>query len=309
MKQARKALLRGVLGLGLLAGVVALADVSQLQQLLAQAKPAWLLLGLAAALLSNLISAWRWSALARWLGCEVQTPQAVRWYFQGMGLNALLPGAVVGGDVYRAMALKRDGQPTAAAAWSVLLDRLSGVWMLCALGALGAFFMAEPLAQWLGWPVQLLQALAGLALGAGLLLPWALPWLVRCLPQGGWSLPLRAVMAHPDYRRQMAWQALVSTGVQVFSAAALACGGVALGLDLPPPAWAFAMAPVFLMAALPVSVGGWGTREAAAVIALSPFGAPAAAAVGTAIIYGGYGIVQALLGALAFGMPGQTRQS
>ena len=36
---------------------------------------------------------------------------ALRWYFQGMGLNALLPGAVLGGDVYRALALRQSGQP------------------------------------------------------------------------------------------------------------------------------------------------------------------------------------------------------
>jgi uncharacterized membrane protein YbhN (UPF0104 family) len=57
------------------------------------------------------------------------------------------------------------------------------------------------------------------------------------------------------------------------------------------------------MAALPVSVGGWGTREAAAVAALAPFGVPAPAAVGAAMIYGLYGIAQGALGALAFGLP------
>ena len=54
-----------------------------------------------------------------------------------MGLNALLPGAVVGGDVYRAVALRQAAQNAVAASASVVLDRLSGVWMLCVLGALG----------------------------------------------------------------------------------------------------------------------------------------------------------------------------
>ncbi|HPK31293.1 MAG TPA: lysylphosphatidylglycerol synthase domain-containing protein, partial [Ottowia sp.] len=75
------------------------------------------------------------------------------------------------------------------------------------------------------------------------------------------------------------------------------------GVHLGVAAWAFAIAPVFLMAALPVSVGGWGTREAAAVAALAPFGVAPAAAVGVGMIYGLYGVAQALLGALAFGLP------
>lgn len=307
MKRWQKTWLRGLLGGGLLLAVVALADVAALGRLLAQASPTWLLAGLGAGLLSNVVSALRWGALARWLGCELNQQQAVRWYFQGMGLNALLPGAVVGGDVYRAMVLRRDGQPTGPAAWSVLLDRLSGVWMLCALGALGAACSAPELAAALHWPAPVVRGLALLGLLAGLAFPWALPGLLRLLPQRDWAQPLRAAVAHPDFGRQLLWQALASTGVQVFSATALACGGRALGLDLPPSAWAFAMAPVFLMAALPVSVGGWGTREAAAVIALAPFGAPAAAAVGAAMLYGAYGIAQALLGTLAFGLPARQR--
>ncbi|MCV4676822.1 lysylphosphatidylglycerol synthase domain-containing protein, partial [Escherichia coli] len=82
--------------------------------------------------------------------------------------------------------------------------------------------------------------------------------------------------------------------------AALAFGGRAVGLDLPAAVWIAAAAPIFLMAALPVSVGGWGTREAAAGVALAAFGVPAAQAVGAALIYGLYGLAQAALGGLMF---------
>ena len=76
-----------------------------------------------------------------------------------------------------------------------------------------------------------------------------------------------------------------------------------VGVALPASVWAWAIAPVFLMAALPVSVGGWGTREAAAVAALAPFGVAASAAVGVGVVYGVYGLAQGALGALAFGLP------
>lgn len=48
------------------------------------------------------------------------------------------------------------------------------------------------------------------------------------------------------------------------------------------------------MAALPVSVGGWGTREAAAVAALAPFGVPAVLAVGVGLLYGVFALGQGL---------------
>ena len=305
MKRAHKALLRGLLGGALLVAVIALADPARVLAQLRQAHVGWLLAGLAAAVASNVVSALRWRALARWLGADVSVRDASRWYFQAIGLNALLPGAVLGGDLYRAVVLRRAGQATLASSWSVVLDRVSGLWMLCAIGGIGAALYADVLAPWLRLPagVFTLLMLAGTALW--LMLPWVLPALLR---YGGvrWLAPLRAAAERPDFNRQMGWQALASAAVQVLSAAALAGGGLALGVQLPLAAWAFAIAPVFLMAALPVSVGGWGTREAAAVASLAPFGVAAPAAVGVGVIYGLYQLAQGAMGALAFGLPGQS---
>ena len=115
-----------------------------------------------------------------------------------------------------------------------------------------------------------------------------------------------AIFAHwqptIDQRLALLHQALASMAVQVLSAAALSAGAWALGVQAAWPAWAFAMTPIFLLAALPVSVGGWGTREAAAVLALAPFGVDAAGAVGAALVYGLYGLAQGGAGALAFGL-------
>ena len=314
MKRARKALIRGLLGLALLAAVLALADPARVAAQLRQAQPGWLLAGLAAGIASNLVSALRWRALAQWLGAPVSARDACRWYFQAIGLNALLPGAVVGGDFYRAVMLRRASHATAtvlAPGWSVVLDRVSGLWMLCAMGGLGAAACADVLAPWLRLPAG---AFAMLTLAATLLwlaLPWALPLLLRWSParlQGGWLVPLRLAVARPHFRRLWVGQALASAAVQVLSAAALAAGGMALGVALPALVWAWAIAPVFLMAALPLSVGGWGTREAAAVAALAPFGVAAPAAVGVGMIYGLYGLVQGALGALALGLPRGTRR-
>ena len=302
MKRPHKALLRGLLGLALLGAVLALADPARVLAQLRQAHPGWLLAGLAAAVASNVVSALRWRALARWLGADLHVGDACRWYFQAIGLNALLPGAVVGGDVYRAVVLRRAGQDTLASSWSVVLDRVSGLWMLCAIGGLGAAACADVLAPWLRLPAGVFIALMLAGTALWLLLPWALPALLRrwC---PGWLAPLRTAALRPDFGAQLGWQVLASVAVQILSAAALAGGGLALGVQLSPAAWAFAIAPVFLMAALPVSVGGWGTREAAAVAALAAFGVAAPAAVGVGVIYGVYGLAQGALGALAFGLP------
>ena len=307
MGRGTKALWRGLAGLALLAAVLALADPARVLAALRHADAAWLLAGLAAAIASNAVSALRWRALARWLGAELTVADAGRWYFQAIGLNTLLPGAVVGGDVYRALMLRRAGQAPAAAGWSVVLDRVSGLWMLCAIGGLGAAACAEVLAPWLRLPAAVFAPLLLAGTALWLALPWALPALLGQRPRaGGWLAPLRLAAARPDFRRQLGWQAAASAAVQLLSAAALAAGALALGVQQPLAVWAWAIAPVFLMAALPLSVGGWGTREAAAVAALAPFGVAAPAAVGVAVVYGLYGLAQGALGALAFGLPRNT---
>jgi uncharacterized membrane protein YbhN (UPF0104 family) len=302
VKRIHKTLLRGLLGLALLAAVITLADPARVLASLRQADPVWLLAGLLAAIASNLVSALRWRALARWLGAEAGARDACRWYFQAIGLNALLPGAVVGGDVYRAVMLRRTGQNALASGWSVGLDRVSGLWMLCAIGGLGAAACAPSLSAALRIPAPALVALALAGTLLWLALPWCLPFLLRRM-KSGWLAPLRAAAARADFSAQVGWQALASAAVQALSAAALAAGALALGVRQPLQVWAFAIAPIFLMAALPVSVGGWGTREAAAAAALAPFGVAAPAAIGAAMIYGLYGIAQGALGALAFGLP------
>ena len=143
-----------------------------------------------------------------------------------------------------------------------------------------------------------------------LLLPWIVLQGLRSnwfkLP-GAWLEPVRMAAGSPNFLLQLWVQAASSALVQLLSAGALACGAMALGLHLSLAVWAFVIAPVFLMAALPVSVGGWGTREAAAVAALAPFGVPAALAVGIGLLYGVFALGQGALGALALGLPGRAQ--
>jgi uncharacterized membrane protein YbhN (UPF0104 family) len=309
VNKGRKAFAKGLLGLALLGAVIYFANPLQLWGRLQQANPWWLLAGFGVSIVSNIVSAWRWRAMAAWLGAEMSVTSAMRWYFQAIGLNVLLPGAVVGGDVYRALALQKTGQSKSISSLSVILDRLSGLWMLCAIGGLGAVACAATLAPWLHLNVTLFSTALLLVTVLWLLLPWGLLKAVHRkwirLP-GAWLAPLQDAVQWADFIPQLWLQGLSSAMVQLLSAAALACGALALGLWQPLSVWAFAIAPIFLMAALPVSVGGWGTRETAAVAALAPFGVPATLAVGVGLLYGVFALAQGALGALALGLPAKS---
>lgn len=311
--------------------VVALAGPRDILTAVWRADPAWLAVGLTSATLANVMSALRWRGLCRWLGLPVPTRWAIVTYFRGVAVNAVLPGAVVGGDVMRAYGLQRLGHPRVEAGVSVVLDRLSGLWMLVALGlaALGwgadtaeARRLLERWPQWAAWPWRALAWSAAAALVIG---PWAVLRLAarhlqahrspapRAMAAGIEARPQAVVpratwvqaMLHPHAARRYAAQVVYSLAVQALSVATLACAAQAVGQQV--PAWALTAAavPIFLMATLPVSFGGWGTREAAAVVCLGVLGVPAHAAVTISVIYGVYPLVQAGLGLLAQG--GATR--
>lgn len=116
------------------------------------------------------------------------------------------------------------------------------------------------------------------------------------------ALLARTMGAHPQAGRFYAGQCLRSWVVQALSVSTLGCAALAIGVPL--EAWMVAAAavPITLMATLPVSHGGWGTREAAAVISLAPLGVDAAQAVAIAVLCGLLPVAQALLTFFAEGV-------
>jgi len=276
------------------------AGPAELLTTLRQADGAWLLAGLACSLVFNLLSALRWRHLVRWLGHEVSRHWALAVSFRALALGSVLPGATLGGDMLRAWHLRSHGCPGGAAALSVLLDRLSGLWMLWALAAAGVAAGAaapglQPVQQALGIPAGISLAPLGLsALAMVLVLP--LLALLATRQAGG---QLAALLQRPGPLQAYAWQAGASLAAQAFSVASFACAARAFGIGVPMELVAITAAPIFLAASLPISFGGWGTRELATVAAWSVLGVAAAQATSASLAFGGYGLAQAVLGVMA----------
>lgn len=295
-----KTLLRTVASLLLVALVIYLVGPQRVLSAFANADPRWLVGGMGSALVATLLSAGRWHALAGWLGAPAPFISLLMAYWRGITANTVLPGGNLGGDALRAMHLQREGHALGVAAASVVLDRISGLWMLVVIS-----LAMTALAQTLGWlPPTLLplpaQASALLALAAllGPLLLWQVStrtvhWLPAKLASA-----LDIVHCRPHPLRLYGGQMLWSGGVQVFSILAFACGARAVGLALPLSDFVIAAGPIFVLAALPVSIGGWGTREAAAAFTLALFDAPRDLAVAASVLYGLFAAVQGLAGAI-----------
>src|SRR5204862_6781623 len=98
-------------GVAILAAVVWYADPEALAIQLQAVDATWFAFGLAASIVSNIISAARWAAIARGLGLVAPLGQAISSYFRGMTMNVLLPGATVSGDLLRGYELSKLGNP------------------------------------------------------------------------------------------------------------------------------------------------------------------------------------------------------
>jgi uncharacterized membrane protein YbhN (UPF0104 family) len=321
---------RLLVGLGLLLVLVLIVDPQALLRVAAGAQAGWLALALVCAVAANLMSALRWWALARWLGADVAPGWAIARYFGGVALNAMLPGAVVGGDVYRAHALVGAGLPWGPAAASVLGDRIGGLWALVAMGLIGLsiglaaadgaalhviglppggetfavlILLSVALLMMLG-PVVMVS-IVGVSRGRSeARVDLAEDGADSAAPDGRLrhlkraARSLAALGRRPGARTQLIVQLGLSVVVQAGSIATLACAGAALGVSLAAWVWVSAAVPVFVMATLPVSFGGWGSREAAAIVALGLFGVSAPLALGVGLLYGLAALAQALPGAL-----------
>lgn len=300
--------LRLLASLGLVALVLWLVGPARVGAAFAGAAPGWLLAGFACAVCASLCAALRWHSLAAWLGVDAPRGAMIVAQWRGITANALLPGGTLSGDALRAMHLSQAGHDLMPATASVVLDRLSGLWVLATM-SLSATALALSLGLLPAGHLPVSSLAATLLAGALLLAPLVL-WQLsagarRHLPARLASL-LETVHQHPRPLRQYLAQLAWSGAVQVACILAFACGGWSVGLALPYWQFLIVAGPIFIFAALPVSVGGWGTREAAAAITLGLLGVPRDLAVATAVLYGLFATLQGILGAITLLKPHRT---
>jgi uncharacterized membrane protein YbhN (UPF0104 family) len=275
---------------------------------LRRADPWLFALAVLVSIAANILSAMRWAVIARGLGLTAPTPRLVLMYARAITTNMLLPGATLSGDLLRSAQLSRLGNAFVPSALSVFLDRCSGLWVLCVLSLLSAAGVAlwGAVGQSAG-PIGLQQmGLYLLVLGGAAIAPFIpLPFGRLESSRIGWIAALAARWERLLGLLRQARPALVasvwrSLGVQLLSAATLWICGTAVGVALSYPLMLAVAAPIFIMAALPIGVAGFGTRELAAVIVLGFAGVPSEQAIAIALLYGIASVVQGILAAPLF---------
>ena len=298
--------LKPLAGLLLLVGMVWAVDPSLLADQLEKARWGWLLAAVAAALLANVLCAYRWQQIAK--AMQLQGAEGLslwgwfKLYLQGVSVNSVLPGGIIGGDVWRASQFK----PLVASGQAVFLERLSGLWGLFCLSALATLWPALSYGggvvtdfnllvgwEWMVW----CAALAPFLLLAALQLKPVKQWRVRVDDRPptrvgrGLARVLNAA-EHPLVLKSLPLSILSQWLTVLAFWFCMVAAGASLGLA----EVSVLASAVFLSALVPASMGGFGAREAGAVFFFGWVGVAAESALLGSVFFGLTATLQGLIG-------------
>jgi len=290
-----------VVALGLLVLVWRLAGPDAIG-MLASADPGWLMLAGVLLLAHTVFAALRWRVTAAPLGIDLTQRQAITEYFLAQLVNTTLPGGVVG-DAGRA-ARSRHHSGLGAAAGAVAMERTIGqLSLFVVLGA--AFVITLVIPTGIVWPTGIAVAIASALTAVSVAVAVAVLALTvaarRAQPRpGGRAARVldglrRSLVATDVLRAQVALSAATTACIL----GAFACCVAAVGGRISIVAIAAVVPLVLLAMLLPMSIGGWGVREGAAVALLPIAGVAAAEALAASVAFGIVALAVALPGLVA----------
>ncbi|MDE3153505.1 MAG: flippase-like domain-containing protein [Acidobacteriota bacterium] len=303
------AVIKIVVSLGLLALLLARTNIGDLWQQIHSASMVWLAAALLVYFGMTLVGVWRWGLLLSAQQVPVGRPALFASYVVALFFNNFLPSNI-GGDVFRIADTARPAGSKTLAATVVLVDRamgLLGLTMVAAVGstlAAGAFVQTLPIRpRWL-WTAF---ALATGATAAAVMAPNGFGRLLRPLAvfHAEWVGTRIAQITEALHRFRARVEALVgclAAAIVVQSAFVVYYASVSHALHVPIPFAALAViTPVsFLLQMIPVSINGFGVREAAFSYFFTRLGLSLSSALAVSLVGAGLMMLFSLSGALAY---------
>jgi uncharacterized membrane protein YbhN (UPF0104 family) len=273
--------------------LAALLSRVSFQDVLARAQegavlPVFVPLALSAA--SIVLVALRWRLLAEWLGLPLPPGLAVRALFLAVFGGQLLP-STMGADVLRGWLLARHAAGIGKIVASLMADRLVGLLSACLL-----FLVAATTTSRFAFPYAgVLASIAVLASGGALLVFMRVVARRINIPEAG---------LQPKAMLLAITLGLLVHGTTVLAAALVADAyGVEASLEL----WLCIIPLSVIASAMPISINGWGIREAVVVALATTMGVSAADALLVSMTLGVLNLIASLPGALLMLQRGRRR--
>lgn len=288
-----------------------------------QIQPLWFLAALLSASTACLCGGLRWALLMRKVGFQGRLRNYILLYFTGALVNQGLP-STLGGDSYRAIAathLDKSGAligekelneelhhavdleqatPKLRLSFSmVLVDRLIGLAGNNLLGGLGLILGGATLAVWgqdLGFAVMGIMITIGLLIALVLALKPTSNLLEKALNR------FQMGNALPGIRLAFAWpfnlaQASFAVGIHLLLILTFFCCLRAYGTEAPIASLMIGLPALSLLLMLPISISGWGLREATLSSVLALWGVNPSMTVLASISFGAITVISVLPGA------------
>jgi uncharacterized membrane protein YbhN (UPF0104 family) len=299
--------IKAVVSVGLLALLISRSDAPRLWTYVRTASILWLMSALALYLLMVLASAWRWGLLLGAQGVPVPARTLTGSFLVATFFNNFLPSNI-GGDVIRIADTARPAGSKTLATTVVLVDRGIGLLGLVLLAAVAGSVIgdngASPVPAWLLW-----AGFVGATLAAAPAVV-APTWVIRLLgplrrlnPEWVGARLDRLVGVLDNFRRAPVALAGCFAGavlVQVILVGFYAAIAHAIGIVVSPWHMAVLVPVSFLVQMLPLSVNGFGLREATFSFYFARLGLPIEAAIVISLLGAGLVMLFSLSGAVVY---------
>ncbi|WP_375788953.1 lysylphosphatidylglycerol synthase transmembrane domain-containing protein [Bradyrhizobium sp. Pha-3] len=261
----------------------------------------WLGLAIAVTFLQIFLGVLRWREISVECGAPLETSQAMRFNVIGTFFNQTLPSSI-GGDAVRLWLVARAGAGWRAATYSIFVDRAVGLIALAVVIAATLPWSYRLISDTNGWIALLLLDLAALAAGFGFLviglLPW--PWLKQW-----WAthhIHACAVIANRVLfsRKHGLRVATLSIAIHVVTAVIGWCVVKSIAAPVTFGEIFQLLPPVMLITMMPISIAGWGVREATMALAFGYAGLIANEGVNISLLFGAVSFVVGVFGGLVW---------
>ncbi|KJC56218.1 membrane protein [Bradyrhizobium sp. LTSPM299] len=261
----------------------------------------WLALAIAITFLQIFLGVLRWREISVECGAPLQTGQAMRFNVIGTFFNQTLPSSI-GGDAVRLWLVARGGAGWRAATYSIFVDRAIGLIALAVLIAATLPWSYRLISDPNGRSALLLLDLAALAAGFGFLLigllPW--PWL-----KSWWAthhVHACAVIANRVlFSRDRGLKVTVlSLLIHVMAVVIGWCVVQSITAPVTFGEIFQLLPPVMLITMMPISIAGWGVREATMGLAFGYAGLIANEGVNVSLLFGAVSFVVGIFGGLVW---------
>ena len=261
----------------------------------------WIGMAIAVTFLQIFVGVLRWREISAECGAPLATRQAMRFNLIGTFFNQTLPSSI-GGDAVRLWLVARGGAGWRAATYSIFVDRAIGLIALAIIIVASLPWSYSLFRDPNGRSALLFVDFAALAGGVGFLvlgrLPW--PWLKRWW--GTHHLHACSVIANRVIFSRKHGPAIAVLSVLVHVLAVVIAWCVVQSIAAPVVFGQIfqLVPPVMLITMLPISIAGWGVREATMGLAFGYAGLMTNEGVNVSLLFGAVSFIVGAFGGLVW---------